>query len=443
MKKITALFLTIIMLVGVIAVAPMSANAEETTDFENAITLPVDGTVAQGEFENADDVEYFKFSLETAGMIYFQIKSDQSEKGQRISGTVYREDMTTVEFTISQYVNEYYEFWNSCEVIDSGTYILALTSDASYTFTVACDIDAYGDVADAAKEPNNNFTEAKSVAENQVVSGVLSINDKVDIYKFTLASKQKVTIYRDAYLYTDPAFTYMWPLELNIYNDYHKSVQSKRLKYYSDGKDKAGKEWSYVYEYVLYPGTYYMTLNYEDTYYRDIYVFKYELSEPEPMITKKDGTLTNFTRLEAGEEIKLAVANGEVVKWKTNSSKTVKVTKKGKVTALAQGEAKIIAILKNGEKIEDTFYVINNPGFQEENGERDTAYFTVKKGKTKKIYISGKAYNIDNVFKGNSYVKVKGNVETGLFEIKGLKKGLSVIKVKVNRNWYRLTVNVK
>ena len=151
MKKITALFLTIIMLVGVIAVAPMSANAEETTDFENAITLPVDGTVAQGEFENADDVEYFKFSLETAGMIYFQIKSDQSEKGQRISGTVYREDMTTVEFTISQYVNEYYEFWNSCEVIDSGTYILALTSDASYTFTVACDIDAYGDVADAAR----------------------------------------------------------------------------------------------------------------------------------------------------------------------------------------------------------------------------------------------------------------------------------------------------
>lgn len=411
---------------------------------QNYIELPVDGTVAPGEFATADDVEYFKFTLETAGMIYFQIKSDKSEKGQRVNGTVYREDMTTVEFTISQYVNEYYEFWNSCDVIDSGTYILALTSDAAYPFTVACDLDAYGDVADATKEPNNTFADAKQIVENQTVSGVLSENDKVDIYSFTLEKRQTVIFYRDAYIFTEPAFSWMSPLELNIYNDCFKSVQDNRIEYRSiyGPTDNNGKEWDYRYKYTLNPGTYYITLNYENSSYRDIYLFKYELSDPQPHLDAKIRNDSIYSGIEAGSEVVLKVADGEVAQWKTDSPKIAKINKKGRVFALAKGYATVTAVLTTGEELEYDIRVINNPDFRYLY-KKTTTYFNLKKGQTKTIYIDGKCFKVDNAYKGNSYVKVTGEANDEVFKIKGLKKGLSVIKVKVNRNWYKLTVNVK
>ena len=66
----------------------------------------------------------------------------------------------------------------------------------------------------------------------------------------------------------------------------------------------------------------------------------------------------------------------------------------------------------------------------------------MKKGKTKNVFIEGRVAKIKNTYIGNSYVKVTGDRLSESFKIKGLKKGLSVIKVKINGNWHRLAVKV-
>lgn len=75
MNRFIAIFITIIMLVSVFSVASITANAQGIMT-ENTIELPVDGTTAQGEFTADDNANYFKFTLETAGMVYFEVKSN-------------------------------------------------------------------------------------------------------------------------------------------------------------------------------------------------------------------------------------------------------------------------------------------------------------------------------------------------------------------------------
>ena len=91
MNRFIAIFITMILLVSVFSVASISVNAQGIIT-EQITELPVDGTTAQGEFTADDNANYFKFTLETAGMVYFEVKSNNCPKNQAITGTVYNED---------------------------------------------------------------------------------------------------------------------------------------------------------------------------------------------------------------------------------------------------------------------------------------------------------------------------------------------------------------
>ena len=445
MKKFTALFISMIMLISVISVASLSVNAQAVMP-DNTIELPVDGTSAQGEFTTENHIEYFKLTLETAGMVYFDVKSENCPENQGVNGTVYNEDMSIEEFTTGEKtVNQPYNFDIDCNILDAGTYILKLASDAEYTFTVACIYKGYGDKGDFTKEPNNTFADAKEITENQEISGVLSKNDMYDIYKFTTETRQKLTLFNKMYLYSHLSYDIDVPnLEVNIFDEYGKNV-TKEVFYNSFiyGKDKNNKEWDKVRELILNPGTYYMCLNFDDEYSRDFYLIKYELCDVEPLITI-DGYYApphyEEFELEVAEQVQLGITDAEVKEWKVQRPNVLKINKNAKITALGYGYSNVTAILTNGKKVKCCFYVKNNPTFTYKG--KPVTYTTLKKGKTKNVFIEGRVAKIKNTYIGNSYVKVTGDRLSENFKIKGLKKGLSVIKIKINGNWHILTVKV-
>ena len=69
---------------------------------------------------------------------------------------------------------------------------------------------------------------------------------------------------------------------------------------------------------------------------------------------------------------------------------------------------------------------------------------TVKKGETKKVRILGRAPGEGNAYKNTKKAKVvtKEKVTSNIY-VKGLKKGKTTLKIRVNGVWLNLKVTVK
>jgi hypothetical protein len=336
------------------------------------------------------------------------------------------------------------------EVLDAGTYLMKITSDNMIKYNLKCKVDKYGSGENVGVEPNDTFDKAQKITEKQVVSGVLSNQDVVDIYEFTLDKRQQFTLYKNVLIYREPAIGYMSPLEIKLYNN-GKMLNDNKFKCWEDVYLNSERDgWDESTTYVLNAGTYYLTLNYQDMMYRDIYEFMYELCDPEPSFTDSFGNRyvdgksieQDGIDLESGEEFSLKVKDGKVKKWKSLNPKIAKVNKTGRVTTLKSGDAKIVAILKNGEKISIRISVMNSPMLSFD-GDYVTD-ITVKKGKSKELYISGRAYDIDNVYTNTKIAKITSKKNATMIKVKGLKIGTTTLKIKVNGvKKLKLRVNVK
>ena len=68
---------------------------------------------------------------------------------------------------------------------------------------------------------------------------------------------------------------------------------------------------------------------------------------------------------------------------------------------------------------------------------------TVKKGKTAKVKILYKKKGSKNTYKKTKYAKVVSKRTASTIKVKGLKKGKTTLKIKVNGTWLKLKVRVK
>ncbi|MEE3334172.1 MAG: glycoside hydrolase family 3 N-terminal domain-containing protein [Ruminococcus sp.] len=158
----------------------------------------------------------------------------------------------------------------------------------------------------------------------------------------------------------------------------------------------------------------------------------YEEKTPDikpPVISK------NSISLKAGAAYTLKVTNGKVQSWNSSAKKTA-VVKNGKVTALKKGKATVIATLTSGAKLTCKVNVTTNPKLSKKK-------VTVKKGKTVKVKITGKAKSIKNVYKNTKFAKITSKKNAKKLTVKGLKKGSSTLKIKVNGVNLKLKVTVK
>lgn len=154
----------------------------------------------------------------------------------------------------------------------------------------------------------------------------------------------------------------------------------------------------------------------------------------DPPAVKKPALNKTSVSLKAGKTYTLKVSNGTVSKWTTSNSKVARI-KGGKISALKKGTAYVYAVLKDGKKLKCTVKVTTSPKLSNKS-------ITVKKGKTKTISISGKAAGINNVYTNTKTAKVVSKNTATKIKIKGLKKGKTVLKIKVNGVILKLTVKV-
>lgn len=140
--------------------------------------------------------------------------------------------------------------------------------------------------------------------------------------------------------------------------------------------------------------------------------------------------------LKSGKRINLNVLNknGKKVKFSSGNKKVAIVNKKGYVTALRKGRAKITAKVGK-KKLRCIVKVTTDPKLSAKK-------VTVKKNGKVSVKITGKAKNIQNTYKNTMYAKVVSKRSASVIKVKGLRKGTAELKVVVNRKTLKLKVAV-
>lgn len=139
--------------------------------------------------------------------------------------------------------------------------------------------------------------------------------------------------------------------------------------------------------------------------------------------------------LSAGGSCSLSVRNGSVRSWSSSNAGVASVSN-GRVTALKKGAAVISATLADGGKLSCTVKVTSSPKLSKKS-------VTVKKGKTVTVRISGKAAGTSNSYSKTRKAKVVSKKTASKIKVKGLKRGRTTLKIKVNGVTLKLKVRVR
>ena len=135
--------------------------------------------------------------------------------------------------------------------------------------------------------------------------------------------------------------------------------------------------------------------------------------------------------------IKTIRAVGGTVKSWAISNKNVAIVNKGKITALNKGSSIVTATLTTGKKLTCKVTVTTAPRLSKTT-------VKVKKGGTATVKVSGKVATINNKYRNTKVAKITSKTNATTLKIKGLKKGTTSIKIKVNGvKSLNLKVNVK
>lgn len=151
------------------------------------------------------------------------------------------------------------------------------------------------------------------------------------------------------------------------------------------------------------------------------YAYKYKI--PAVINIKCDKM---FMHAEAGYEFTLKINGKAVTNCKSTRNNVFKVTKDGKVTVLNKGKATFITA-KDSEGKTHKIYCTNS--FSAPSAKKSV---TVKKGKTVTIKLSGKAHSIKNTYKNTKIAKITSKRTADKLKIKGLRRGTTALRVKVN-----------
>lgn len=152
--------------------------------------------------------------------------------------------------------------------------------------------------------------------------------------------------------------------------------------------------------------------------------------------------------MKAGENYNLTVENTyeNPVSYSVSESdkQYIRVNSQGKITALKKTDKGATVNVKVGKKLlKCKITVKNSPELVDAKGYKQRN-IVIRKGKKKKIFITGKAPNLNNVYKSSKGAVITGKTSATAFTIKGKKKGTSIVTIKVNRTCvFKLPVTVK
>lgn len=136
-------------------------------------------------------------------------------------------------------------------------------------------------------------------------------------------------------------------------------------------------------------------------------------------------------KMKSGQTKTIPVANKSNVKlWKSSNPNAIAV-KSGRITARQKGSATITAVYGSAIEVRFKYTVEDSPKLTL-NGKKVTT-IKVKKGKTKKLKLTGKATEYNNKYTNTKRAKFTSKKTSKTIIIRGLKKGTTTLKVLVNK----------
>ena len=166
-----------------------------------------------------------------------------------------------------------------------------------------------------------------------------------------------------------------------------------------------------------------------------------KMNEP-PLPTAK--LSKSSLKLKSGAAVTVKVRDGEARSWKSSNPKVAAV-KNGKVTALRKGSAKIIVSLTNGLRLTCKVSVTTSPTIKigKKKWSKSAAY-SVKKGKTLTVSITGKAKTVNNIYRttDKKLAKITSKPSASKAVIKAYKKGKATVTLTVNGVSFRIKLKI-
>ena len=143
-----------------------------------------------------------------------------------------------------------------------------------------------------------------------------------------------------------------------------------------------------------------------------------------PTVEKKPTLLRMSLAMKAGTSQTVGIINGKAKYW-TTSNKKVATVKNGRITALNKGKVTVTATLTTGKKLTCKVTVTTAPKLSKTT-------INVKKGRTATVKLSGKVSSINNKYTNTKFAKIISKANATSLKIKGLKKGNTTLRIKVN-----------
>ena len=164
-----------------------------------------------------------------------------------------------------------------------------------------------------------------------------------------------------------------------------------------------------------------------------------EYTETDVEIRPKVPTTIN---LKSGQTKTVPVANRDkVLLWRSSDESTV-LAIDGCAVACKKGAADVTAVYSSA--VELTFHcnVTDDPALLYKG--KKVSSISVKKGKSVSVKLTGKASSINNSYTSTKRAKITSKKTAKTITIKGLKKGTTSVKIKVNNSvTFKIKVKVK
>ncbi|MDD6488492.1 MAG: Ig-like domain-containing protein [Clostridia bacterium] len=192
LKKLTSVFLAVVMAIGVLAIAPLTVSAAGNT-MATATNYTL-GSNVSGSITKSNEKDFYKFTIPTSGRIKLDINAEISEAYYRI----YDADGNAM-FDNRKYWNNTTEVMKSSDNIDltAGTYYFNIAdswgSTGNYNFKISF-TSANESFKETGYGQDNALKDANSISLNKTYKGQIATNDEKDFYKFTLSTSGRIKL---------------------------------------------------------------------------------------------------------------------------------------------------------------------------------------------------------------------------------------------------------
>ena len=302
-----------------------NGEVEDNDNFDTA-TLIKNNTVYDGDYSTSNDVDYYKFTLEQAGLVDVKIA--------KVDFTLYSEDSNgnVAELFKGKENGDVYE---SRIRLPKGNYFLLVTprfyaEERNYTISVNVQ---YESADDYEQEFNNVKSQANEKKTNYWYTGNLNDGSDVDYYKMVISERSFLALE-----FKNPRQTCNKHFKITLYDE---NLQNKILEAINTENPYLKTE-----EAICPAGTYYVRV--ESYYYYAPYIDYSVNQNQRPYKYVTAITLPTTKTVTEGEsftlipEITPSDAEDPSVTWSSNNPYVATVDEKGNVTAKAVGTTDIV-----------------------------------------------------------------------------------------------------